>query len=178
MTRPGGGTIEPAIFLAVLAALFYALSVIATRRMGATESGASLAFSVTLVYFAANGLLGLWLGDGSMARGGHPSLEFLLRAWRWPQFEHLGAMALSGVCVAFGGYLLIQAYRFARASTVAPFEYTSLPCAVVVGYLIWNDLPDATGFAGMVLIVGSGLYVLWRERVAASNPKRRAPPAR
>ena len=80
MTRPDGGTIEPAALLAVLAAAFYALSVIATRRLGATESGASLAFSVTVIYVASNGLLGLWLGGGRLAQEGHPSVEFLLRA--------------------------------------------------------------------------------------------------
>ena len=75
MTQPDGSTIEPAALFAVCAALFYALSVMATRSMGATESGASLAFSATLFYVGANGLLGLWLGDGSLAKGGHPSLE-------------------------------------------------------------------------------------------------------
>lgn len=165
MTRPASDAIEPAIFLAVLAALFYAISVIATRRLGATESGASLAFTVTLVYFAANGLLGLWLGDGALARDGHPSLEFLLRAWVFPSWRDLALLAACGLIAAFGFYFLSQAYRVAKATSVAPFEYVGLPLAALWGYLFWSEVPDRTTVLGVALIVGSGLYVLHRESV-------------
>ena len=166
MTQPDGGTIEPAALLAVCAALFYALSVMATRRMGATESGASLAFSATLVYVGANGLLGLWLGDGSLAQGaGHPSLEFLLRAWVLPTWRDFGLMAVCGVIAAFGFYFLSQAYRLAQATTVAPFEYVGLPLAALWGYLFWSEVPDGTTVLGVMLIVGSGLYVFHRESI-------------
>lgn len=165
MTRPGGGTLEPAVLLAVLAALFYAISVIATRRLGATESGASLAFSVTLVYAGANGLLGVWLGDGALARDGHASLEFLLRAWLLPDWTDFALMAACGVIAAFGFYFLSQAYRLARATSVAPFEYIGLPLAALWGFLFWREVPDLSTLFGVVLIVGSGLYVLHRESV-------------
>jgi S-adenosylmethionine uptake transporter len=163
ITRPDGGTMEPAALLAVLAALFYAVSAIATRRLGATESGASLAFSVTLIYVGLNGLLGLWIGNGSMAEEGHPSLEFLLRAWAMPTWRDLGLMAACGLIAAFGFYFLSQAYRLAQASTVAPFEYVSLPFAALWGYLFWREVPDGETVLGIALIVGSGLYVLHRE---------------
>ncbi len=163
MTQPDGGTVEPAALFAVCAALFYALSVVATRRMGATESGASLAFSATLFYVGANGLLGLWLGDGSLAQGGHPSLEFLLRAWILPTWRDFGLMAVCGVIAAFGFYFLSQAYRIAQATSVAPFEYVGLPLAALWGYLFWGEVPDGTTVLGVMLIVGSGLYVLHRE---------------
>ena len=165
MTQPDGSTIEPAALFAVCAALFYALSVMATRRMGATESGASLAFSATLFYVGANGLLGLWLGDGSLAKGGHPSLEFLLRAWVVPTWRDFGLMAVCGLIAAFGFYFLSQAYRLAQATSVAPFEYVGLPLAALWGYLFWSEIPDRATVLGVALIVGSGLYVLHRESV-------------
>ncbi len=158
MTQPDGSTIEPA-------ALFYALSVMATRSMGATESGASLAFSATLFYVGANGLLGLWLGDGSLAKGGHPSLEFLLRAWVVPTWGDFGLMAVCGLIAAFGFYFLSQAYRLAQATSVAPFEYVGLPLAALWGYLFWGEVPNGTTVLGVMLIVGSGLYVLHRESI-------------
>ncbi len=166
MTRPGGGTIEPAALFAVLAAVFYAVATILTRRLGATESGPSLAFSATLVYLTANALLGLTIGDGALARPTHPSLEFMLRAWAWPSGLDLALMALCGLIAAFGFYFLSQAYRLAPATSVAPFEYVGLPLAALWGYLFWNEVPQATTVLGVVLIVGSGLYVLHRESVS------------
>jgi len=163
ITRPDQGTIDPAALLAVLAALFYTISVIATRRLGATESGASLAFSVTLIYVVLNGLVGLGIGDGSLAQEGHPSLEFLLRAWAMPDWNDFGLMAACGLIAAFGFYFLSQAYRLAQATIVAPFEYVSLPLAAVWGYLFWSEVPDGPTVFGISLIVGSGLYVLHRE---------------
>lgn len=165
MTRPGGNAIEPAALFAVLAALFYAVSAILTRRLGATETGASLAFSATLVYFVVNGLVGLWIGGGALAEQGHPSLEFLLRAWIWPSWRDLGLMAVCGLIAAFGFYFLSQAYRLAPATSVAPFEYVGLPLAALWGYLFWSEIPAGTTVLGVVLIVGSGLYVLHRESV-------------
>jgi len=165
MTRPAGGSIEPAALLVVLAALFYALSAILTRRLGATESGASLAFSATLLYVGVNGLVGLWIGDGALAQQSHPSLEFLLRAWVLPGWRDFGLMAVCGLIAAFGFYFLSQAYRLAQATTVAPFEYVGLPLAALWGYLFWSEIPAGTTVLGVVLIVGSGLYVLHRESV-------------
>ena len=72
-------------------------------------------------------------------------------------------MALCGIIVAFGAYLLSQSYRLAQASIVAPFEYTSLPFAVVVGYVIWGDIPGSRDIVGGALIVGSGLLVVMLE---------------
>lgn len=165
MTRPDAGAIEPAALLAILAALFYAVSAILTRHLGKTESGASLAFSATLVYLAANAALGLGLGQGGLAQAGHPSVEFLLRAWVWPNWTDLGLMSVCGLVSAFGFFFLSQAYRLAPAPSVAPFEYVGLPLAVLWGYLFWSEIPAATTILGIVLIAGSGLYVLHRESV-------------
>ena len=68
-----------------------------------------------------------------------------------------------GVVVAIGGYLLSQSYRLAEASVVAPFEYTSLPFAVIVGFLVWGDLLGIRDIIGSIMIVGSGLLVVYFE---------------
>ncbi len=172
MTQPDGGTIEPAALFAVCAALFYALSVMATRRMGATESGASLAFSATLLYVGANGLLGLWLGDGSLAQGGHPSLEFLLRAWVVPAPADGLIMVATGGLAAIGAYLISQAYRISQAGLIAPFEYIALPLSILWGVVFFGDWPDALGWVGTALIAGAGLYVFYRETIAGRTNRR------
>ena len=66
---------------------------------------------------------------------------------------------------ALGFYCLTQAYRVSAAATVAPFEYSSLPWAVLWGYLFWGDVPGLNTFAGIALIVGGGLYIMSRESV-------------
>ena len=62
-------------------------------------------------------------------------------------------MAACGLIAAFGFYFLSQAYRLAKATSVAPFEYVSLPLAAFWGYLFWNEVPDATTVLGVALIV-------------------------
>jgi drug/metabolite transporter (DMT)-like permease len=73
-------------------------------------------------------------------------------------------MAACGVVAAAGLTLLTQAYRVAPANTIAPFEYSALVWAALYGWLFWHELPAANTWLGMAIIVGAGLYVLYRER--------------
>ena len=74
-------------------------------------------------------------------------------------------MAACGVIAATGLTLLTQAYRVAESSVVAPFEYTAMIWGVLYGWVFWHDWPDTTGWIGIGIIVASGLYLLYRERV-------------
>jgi S-adenosylmethionine uptake transporter len=169
MLRPGDEIVDLAALLVLGSSLAYAASAIVTRRLGVTETGVSMAFSGNLFNLAAAALVGLALGGGSWDRGSHASLSFLLRAWTIPSWGDLGLMALCGVIFGFGYYCLTQAYRVGRASMVAPFEYTALPWSVFWGWVAWRELPDLATLAGLVLIVGSGLYVLRRERAVGQR---------
>ena len=163
MVRPGAGIVDIAAVLATLGALFYALSLILTRRLGATDRGSTIAFYTTAFYLAAGSLVGLALGRGGQAQQGHASLAFLTRAWVLPQGGDLALIALIAAIAAAGFYFLSQAYRLAPAATVVGFEYTAVPLSILWGYLVWRDLPGPHTLAGIFLIVGSGLYVLKRE---------------
>jgi len=74
--------------------------------------------------------------------------------------------------MSIGGYLISQAYRIGEASAVAPFEYASLPFALVVGYYLWADWPDWSAFFGTGLIISSGLLVLYLENRAQLKTQR------
>ena len=74
---------------------------------------------------------------------------------------------------AAGFFCISQAYRLGRASVVAPFEYSSLPFAVLWGWMIWSEIPTTTTIAGSLLIIASGLYVLRRELDTGRNIVRR-----
>jgi drug/metabolite transporter (DMT)-like permease len=159
MLRPGSKTIEPAAFLALLTALLYAIASILTRRLGKTENGASLAFYLTVMYIIFSTILGIVLNNLSVTQKSHPSFAFLFREWQFPSQVDLFIFMILGLIAAAGFYFLSQAYRLAQPSTIAPFEYISVPLSAIWGYLFWKDIPEIQSFIGMVLIVGSGLCI-------------------
>lgn len=166
------GDLSLAAVLAVAAAVTYAFSAILARRIGETDSAESMAISATLVYAVLAGAAGLALGDGFFGQSGRPELDFLLRAWIWPEPLDFALFCVCGVVAAIGFTCLAQGYRLAPATAVAPFEYASLPWAVLWGWTIWSEIPSATLLAGIVLVVGSGLYVFRREAVRARERAR------
>jgi drug/metabolite transporter (DMT)-like permease len=83
--------------------------------------------------------------------------------WTTPDMEGLVRLILLGLGGGIGLYWVTQAYRHAPASTVAPMIYSALIWNMLLGYFFWGDIPDAVFFAGASLIVGSGLYIIYRE---------------
>ena len=174
MMRPGAELFRPVSLLPVLAALCYAAMTIMTRKLGLRESAVALTFYIQVAFIAISTLSGLLLGDGGFDRYADTSLEFLLRAWSWPSAEHWQALAASGIIVAFGGYLISQAYRIGEAPAVAPFGYAALPFALLVGYYLWGDWPEVRSFIGAGLIIGGGLAVVYVENRARRKALRPA----
>jgi drug/metabolite transporter (DMT)-like permease len=165
MFDPGTELFDPAALLAVFSALSYAAMAIATRRLGRSEKGPSLAFYPTLVYIALTLFIGGIFGDGSRAVGHHPSLRFLTDGWRMPGGGDLGLMLLLGLMSAAGFYCLSQAYRLAPPARIAPLEYIAVPLGVLWGFLFWQEVPGIRSFLAMALVVGSGLFILGRGRL-------------
>jgi S-adenosylmethionine uptake transporter len=161
--RPGATAIDPAAILPVLAALTYAIGSIITRSLGSTDSGSSMALYSTIFMAAAGGAMGAVLGQGRLAGGEHASLQFLLRPWTVPSWPDLGLMGLCGLVSAVGYMCLAQAYRVAPVRVVAPFEYAAVPLAAIWGFLLWGDVPRTHVVLGMLIILGSSIYVLRRQ---------------
>ncbi|MEM7343117.1 MAG: DMT family transporter, partial [Chloroflexota bacterium] len=170
--RPGLGIIEPAAILALFASLFYSFTVILTRHVGKTDSGTSMVFYSTLVYIACSAVIGVSIGFREFPINDHPSLQFLLRPWTTPASFDLMLIALVAGTFTIGFYCLSQAYRFAPPALIAPFEYLSLPLGILLGYLIWGDVPDIYMIVGTIFIIGSGLYVLKRAAPPKLLPKK------
>ena len=163
--RPGSASFQTASLLPLLAAFGYAALHMLTRYIGKTESAASMSFYIQVTFLIICLAFGLVIGDGKFSGGGDPSLEFLFRAWSLPSSGHYLILILIGASSAFGGFFISQAYRISEAAVVAPFEYIALPIAIFWGVVIFGDWPDKTTFAGIGLILGSGLYIIWRETV-------------
>lgn len=164
MIRPGSAAFTPVALLPLLAATLYAGLNTMTRRMGALDSAATMSFYVQITFLAFSIVFGLVTGDGRFDPGAdHASLSFLLRGWVWPNWQDAPFFLLAGLGTAFGGLLISQAYRLCEAALVAPLEYVAMPMAIFWGLMVFGEWPDPIAWSGIALILGAGIYMIWRE---------------
>jgi drug/metabolite transporter (DMT)-like permease len=140
---------------AVVAAFTGAGSVIQTRRLAETESTSSIVFYFSLV----------------CALAGLTTLPFGWLTPSWPQFAMLVSLGLLG---GFAHIMLTESYRYASASLIAPFDYTTMLWAFVLGYLLFGEVPTKFVFIGASIVAAAGLFVIWRERVLGLRRMRAA----
>jgi drug/metabolite transporter (DMT)-like permease len=152
--RPGFVAFDPAFIFAFGTVAAYALFQLTTRYLAPYDAP-----EVTLFY-------SLLLGAFLMA-------PMAIMDWVWPSSTLVWVLVISlGIWGAAGHGIFIMAYRHADAATLAPFIYLSLITHTTGGYFIFGHVPDAWTIAGAAVIVGSGLYILWRERVKARDAAR------
>jgi len=157
VVHPGVGELHPAFAVAFAGMLAYAFFMLLTRYLAAHDAPLVMLFYSILI------------GTFALA-------PFALWSWHWPQT--LGQWALLSCLGMLGGsghYLFIHAYRLAPASSVAPFLYVQLLTMVAFGFAVFGDLPDVWTLVGAGVIIGSGIYLLNRERrlreeVAPTDP--------
>ncbi|MEM7564877.1 MAG: DMT family transporter [Pseudomonadota bacterium] len=163
MLRPGSEVFNWISLLPIMAALSYAAMTMMTRKLGMADSAGTLSFYIQIAFIVISLIIGLTIGDGRFNHFENTSADFLLRAWVWPDEAQIKLLLACGFLTAFGGYFLSQAYRLGEAAAVAPFEYASLPLALIVGFYLWGDWPDGIAFIGSGLIIASGLFVVYLE---------------
>lgn len=174
--RPGSGAFQIASLLPLTSAVFYAGLHILTRWIGKTESAATMAVYIQITFIGVCLLMGLAVGDGRFGGQADPSLDFLLRAWVWPPAADLPFFIQIGFGIGVAGFLISQAYRVAEPAVIAPLEYLALPLSIVWGIAVFGEYPDALALAGIALILGAGLFILWREsqtRPVVASPRLR-----
>lgn len=132
-------------------ALSNAGTVVQTRRLTDTETTSSIVFYFSLICAIA-GLCTLPFG------------------WLTPDPMELAMLVAIGVIGGLSHILLTESYRHAPASLMAPFDYTSMLWAFLLGYLIFGELPSMFVYFGAAIVVACGLFVLWRER-RATKPR-------
>lgn len=142
--RPGTGMLTPAAFAIMVSSVCYAGLAVSARMLSTTESSLSLSLYV---------VVGPLLASGFMLKGNYvaPSLS----AWL--------LFSLAGVCSAIAWIGIIGGYRRAPPSLLAPFEYTALVGAAIADYMIWGSVPDRWVILGGIVIIGSGLFIVYRE---------------
>lgn len=95
----------------------------------------------------------------------------LFTPWRPVNAAQLALLAAASVFLSGGYFLLTVAMRGGEMSLIAPFRYTALVFALVLGYLVWGDVPNPLAWTGIALLVAAGLYVLHGERARAARPE-------
>lgn len=146
VTRPGAGGIHPAAILSLLGAICYSLYNITTRILASYDS------TSTTVFYSA--LVGLVISSVPMP-------------WIWTTPAEplvISAMIWTGALGWIGHLFLIMAHRRAPAAILAPFIYTQIVWMIIAGYLVFGDVPNHWTLAGVAVVVGAGLYLLYRER--------------
>jgi drug/metabolite transporter (DMT)-like permease len=143
--RPGFVGLDLLSVAVLVAATCYALNAISVRILGRTDSTAAMSF-----WFIAM----IAVGAGALA----------LPDWQAVRSSDALWLIGMGVTGALGQLLITEAFKCAPVSIVAPFEYSTLFWGVLLDLAIWGDLPGPLVFAGAAVIVGSGLYLIHRER--------------
>ncbi len=166
IVRPGSATFNIGSIFILISVLFYALTVMSTRKLQATDSSATMAFYSSLVYLAAALILvPLTIVIGELPDA-PPSIAFLFRDWTMPTL--LDGVIMCGLGLVWAGwtYFMARAYSLAQASVAAPFEYLSLPINVMWGFAIWREIPTRMTLAGAALTLLSGMFILYLDRRA------------
>jgi drug/metabolite transporter (DMT)-like permease len=143
------------IIYAVAGSVINAGTMIQTRHLTKSERTSSIVFYFSVICALA-GLVTLPFG------------------WIMPSAGEFATLTAIGFLGGMAHILLTESYRYASASVVAPFDYTSMVWALVLGYAMFGETPTAMIVLGSVIIAGAGLFVIWREHQLALAHKTAA----
>jgi drug/metabolite transporter (DMT)-like permease len=130
--------------LGLLAATCTAAATIQVRRLTMTERTGAIVF-----YFS---LFATIIGLASIVFG-----------WAMPDLWDFAILVTIGILGGVGQILLTQSYRYGDASLIAPFEYTTMIWAVLLGWFVFGQLPEAVVMIGASIVIAAGIFVIWRE---------------
>lgn len=141
-----GSDLKTIASVAVFAAAFFAaMAAVFVRKLMATDSAASVSF-----WFAV-----------------FTTLLSLLSApfgWVLPSWEVVLQLILAGLLGGIAQIFMTTAYRHAEAAVIAPFDYSQIVLALLVGYFVFGELPTQITLIGASLTIAAGLLIIWRER--------------
>jgi len=143
--RPGVGTLPPGALYVLFGALCFAFYNLFARKLaGIAGAGEILGFQSLMGAFALSLIVPFF--------------------WTTPDLFGLALFFVMGIVSVAAHFMLIKSYQLAPASFLAPFAYFEIISATIVGYLFFSDFPGLWTWAGVAVIVTSGVYISWRER--------------
>ena len=143
-------TISLPVYLALQAACLWAFATVLLRKTAMAERSIVQMTMSNLFFLGLTGVM-------------------LVVSWETPDLPQLGLLFATGVIGAAGQFAFFEGMRRAPISVLAPFEYTALVWAFVLGYLVWSDIPKTEVFVGASLIISAGLIIILSERRRAAH---------
>jgi len=146
ITRPGFGGMHPAALITLVGTICYGFYAVITRIVSRVDSNQTSLFYANFI-------------------GALVMLPVIPFVWSTPESWPIALMMLgTGVLGSAGHFLLISGHRLAPAAVLSPFVYTQLIWVVILGYWVFDHVPNRWTLAGAAIVIGSGLYLLYRER--------------
>lgn len=142
--QPTGAAFTPAAFVALFGATMFGLAIVITRKLRAASWLPLVSWQ-----FIGSGLIGAAVST---------------IAWVTPDLVSMLLMFLVGIVSAGCFVLVTKALALAPASLLAPFQYSAILWAAIMGWLVWRDTPTLHIIIGNCVIIASGLVIFWRER--------------
>ena len=149
----------------VACALCYAISMTITKITSDKDNVYSQMFHLYIGAIGISILFFIFTGKGQFNTFSDPTFQFILREWftnptyAWPYIVAMGFVAAASF------YCVFSAYSVASPSVVSLFEYSLIIWAIIIGYVLFNDVPTIRTFIGVALIIGAGVYIYLREKV-------------
>lgn len=146
MVGPTGTGIDLPAGLAIASAFLYGVVMVAMRRLGGVDNSAATVFYFTFASACVGGVI-------------------MTFDWVAPSPRDLMLLIAVGILGGIGQIFMTQAFRLAPPSVVAPFDYTAMVWALLIGWLAFGSLPTLQSMLGAVVICASGLFILYRETI-------------
>jgi drug/metabolite transporter (DMT)-like permease len=144
--QPAAAAFDAFSLVALAATVLHAVRDLLMRRIGVAVPAILVTLSTAVVVTLLAGVL-------SLAQGWQPFAA-----------AELALLALAAAFLAGGYHFIIKATRAGELSVIAPFRYTGLLWALLLGFVFWREIPNMLAWSGIVLLIGAGIYTLTRER--------------
>ncbi|UCH38637.1 MAG: DMT family transporter [Gammaproteobacteria bacterium] len=164
MLDPGSSLFRIEAAMPLFSALCYALIPIINRHIGLSEHALTMGIYTTASYFVLMGLTSLVITSLPAPATGNATLQGVFQDWVTLQAADWWLLLLAGAIFTLALLGITQAYRIAVVSTVAPFEYSYILSASLIGYVMFEDVPGPRTMIGGAIIIASGCYIILRER--------------
>jgi drug/metabolite transporter (DMT)-like permease len=165
MLNPGSALFRLEAAAPLFSALCYSMIPILNRKIGLSEHAITMVLYTTVTFLVLCLMVSSVIHAFPLAPSNGGLVENLLQRWLLPSPADLVLIGVSGAIFTLAILCITQAYRIAIVSTIAPFEYSYLVWASLLGYLVFGDIPNLRTVAGGVAVVACGCYVLYRERI-------------
>ena len=167
--QPETGQFNFYYLIPIIVALSYAFSIIIVKKTADRDTLYQQMILTYLIMGLLSGITGLLFGDGRFDTAENSEVAFIVRSWQFVDTESTFKLFTISVLGSVGLLVLMGAYRVADPAVISPYEYSLLIWMVLLGYLVWGDVPSFNIAIGMVLIVGAGIYMFYRERIKSES---------